>query len=231
MTTEPCTRTEDEVLAFVAGDLEGDAALELAQHLAGCPACCEQAAEFAALLGELRATRDLAIRWHAFRTPFGTMHLAATERGLARLSWLEPGPGRFERELARRFPGRPVVRDPAALAEAERQLREYFAGRRTRFELPVDLEAVGPFERRVLEATREIPYGDVVPYAELARRIGRPGAARAVGTALGHNPVAIVVPCHRVVRSDGSLGGYTGGVEYKRRLLALEGRRERIRAG
>jgi methylated-DNA-[protein]-cysteine S-methyltransferase len=158
------------------------------------------------------------------------MYLAATDRGLARLSWRQPSPDAFEREIRTRFPGRPIIHDPEALAETERQLREYFSGDRSRFDLPVDLTALSPFERRVLETTRRIPYGQVVPYAELARRIGKPKAARAVGNALGHNPVAIVVPCHRVVRSDGGLGGYTGGVRYKRDLLKIEGRDDLARA-
>ena len=127
--------------------------------------------------------------------------------------------------LREEFPDRPALRDPDALADVERQLAEYFAGSRRRFDLEVDLRPLTRFQRRVLEAAREIPYGRVVPYAELARRIGRPRASRAVGNALGHNPVGIVVPCHRVVKSDGGLGGYTGGVEFKERLLALEGAR------
>jgi methylated-DNA-[protein]-cysteine S-methyltransferase len=133
--------------------------------------------------------------------------------------------------MEERFPGRPVVRDGERLVEAERELREYFAGERSSFDLPVDLSSLSPFDRRVLEvAFRTIRFGEVVPYAELAKRIGKPKAARAVGGALGRNPVAIVVPCHRVVRSDGSLGGYGGGVRYKERLLEIEGRRDLLRA-
>jgi methylated-DNA-[protein]-cysteine S-methyltransferase len=118
------------------------------------------------------------------------------------------------------------VCDPLGLVEVERELQEYLAGARSEFSASVDLSGSRPFDRRVLEAARLIPFGEVIPYAELARRIAMPGAARAVGNALGRNPVAIVVPCHRVVRTDGSLGGYGGGLEYKERLLRLESERE-----
>lgn len=232
MTREPCSVSEERVLAYVAGELEGDAELAMVAHLGECRACCEEAAEFAALRGAISACcAEDVVRWHHFKTPFGTMYVAATDDGLARVSWQQRGPDAFVRELARRFPGHLVVHDPDALAEAERQLREYFAGERSSFDLPVDLSALSEFDRRVLEAARRIRFGEVVPYAELAKRIARPKAVRAVGNALGRNPVAIVVPCHRVIRSDGSLGGYGGGVEYKKRLLAIEGRRDLLRAG
>ncbi len=229
MTSEDCGVSEDQVL--VAGELPEHEAVAVAEHLGTCEPCCEQAAEFTALrccLPECCA-QDV-IRWHHFQTPFGKMYVAATEKGLVRVSWQQPGTDAFVREIEWRFPGRPVVRDPEALARAEQELKEYFAGERSSFELSVDLSALTPFERRVLEAARRIRFGDVVPYAELARRIGKPKAYRAVGNALGHNPVAIVVPCHRVVRSDGSLGGYGGGVEYKERLLTIEGRADLARA-
>jgi methylated-DNA-[protein]-cysteine S-methyltransferase len=111
---------------------------------------------------------------------------------------------------------------PRALADAARQLAEYFAGERTSFEL--SLHAVGtPFQREVWTALAEIPYGETISYAELAASVARPHAFRAVGSANGANPIAIVVPCHRVISSDRSLGGYAGGLDAKRTLLALEG--------
>ncbi len=158
------------------------------------------------------------------------MYVAASERGLVRVSW-GMSLNDFVRETEARFAGRPVVRDGDALAAAERELREYFAGERSEFDVPVDLSALSEFERRVLDAARKLGFGEVVPYSELAKRIGKPRASRAVGNALGHNPVAIVVPCHRVIRRDGSLGGYGGGLEYKERLLELEGRADLLRAG
>jgi len=129
--------------------------------------------------------------------------------------------------------GRPVgdaATEPAApnpergddlLAEASRQLTEYFAGERRRFDLPLDLRGT-PFQRRVWEELRTIPYGETVSYGELARRIGKPGEAREVGSAVGRTPTPIVVPCHRVIGADGALVGYGGGLPRKRALLDLE---------
>lgn len=228
-----CTRTEEEVLAYVCGELPGTEEVDMALHLGECLPCREQAVEFTALTRELPACCAAdAVRWHRFSSAFGTMYVAATDRGLVKVSWQQRDDEAFVGWLERRFAGCPVVRDDEFLAEAERQLREYFAGQRSCFDLPVDLSVLSPFQRRVLEtALQTIPFGQVVPYAELARRIGRPKAARAVGGALGRNPVAIVVPCHRVVRGDGGLGGYGGGVEWKERLLALEGRDDLLAAG
>jgi methylated-DNA-[protein]-cysteine S-methyltransferase len=111
---------------------------------------------------------------------------------------------------------------PRALADAARQLSEYFGGERTTFELA--LSAAGtPFQREVWRSLAEIPYGETISYAELAASVGRPTAFRAVGSANGANPLAIIVPCHRVIASGGRLGGYAGGLDAKRTLLALEG--------
>ena len=111
--------------------------------------------------------------------------------------------------------------DAKAVAVAAIQLEQYFAGERTEFELDLELEGT-PFERRVWDEVKAIPYGETATYAEIAERIGRPGACRAVGRANGRNPVAVIVPCHRVIGSDGSLTGYAGGIEMKRALLDLE---------
>ncbi|RCK69468.1 methylated-DNA--[protein]-cysteine S-methyltransferase [Desertihabitans brevis] len=113
------------------------------------------------------------------------------------------------------------VRDDAALAPARDQLAEYFAGERTVFDLPLAPQG-SPFERRVWAELQQIPYGRTRSYGELARALGRPRAAQAVGAANGRNPVAIVIPCHRVVGADGALTGYAGGLERKRQLLELE---------
>jgi methylated-DNA-[protein]-cysteine S-methyltransferase len=115
------------------------------------------------------------------------------------------------------------LEDDQVLAEASRQLGEYFAGDRTSFDLPLDLDGTG-FQRIVWAGLQEIPYGETISYGELARRIGQPTASRAVGLANGRNPVSIVVPCHRVVGSNGSLTGYGGGLPRKQFLLALEQR-------
>src|SRR5205807_5632410 len=113
--------------------------------------------------------------------------------------------------------------DRGAFADVSRQLAEYFAGDRTAFNVP--LAAGGtPFQRAVWEGLQDIPYGETVSYGELARRIGRPSAVRAVGLANGRNPIAVIVPCHRVIGADGTLTGYGGGIERKRLLLELETR-------
>jgi methylated-DNA-[protein]-cysteine S-methyltransferase len=124
--------------------------------------------------------------------------------------WTRPDPATF---------GAP---SPDGFADAERQLHEYLAGERTAFELPTLLAGDG-FHRTVWERLTRIPYGETTTYGELARELGHPTMARAVGGAVGHNPLSIVVPCHRVVGKDGSLTGYAGGLERKRRLLELEG--------
>jgi methylated-DNA-[protein]-cysteine S-methyltransferase len=155
-------------------------------------------------------------------SPVGRLLLAATERGLVRLAYAED-----EREdavleqLALRVSPR-VLSAPERLDEPRRELEQYFDGRRRAFEVPLDWRLVGPFGRRVLEAAAAIPYGGVSTYAEVAVAAGSPRGARATGNALGANPLPIILPCHRVLRSGGGLGGYTGGLDKKRTLLALE---------
>lgn len=234
MTGTSCRYTDEQVQAFATGELGGAVAGRLAEHLGTCPPCRDAAVDYRILAGALDAccTAD-AVRWDRFETPFGAMWIAATSKGLVRVSWDQEGDDGFVGEMERRFPGRPVVRDPdpEILRRARRQLEAYFREGDRAFDLPLDLDAVSDFDRGVLEAALELGPGQVAAYGELARRIGRPTAARAVGGALGRNPVAIVVPCHRVVRKDGSLGGYGGGVEYKEALLRLEGRGDLLRAG
>ena len=153
-------------------------------------------------------------------SPVGELLLAATERGLCRVSF-DPEPDR-ELDLLARF-GTRVLRVPRRLDAARRQLDEYFAGKRTAFELETDLALARDFQRDVLRELARVPYGETTTYGSLAARVGRPRAARAVGTAMNRNPVPTVLPCHRVVGSGGSLVGYGGGLERKRALLVLEG--------
>ena len=150
------------------------------------------------------------------RSPVGTLTLVATDQGLAAILWEDDRPGRVRLTLQAEAPDHPV------LVEAERQLEQYFAGRRTRFALPLDLSGT-PFQRKVWSALLTIPFGETRSYAQIARQIGNPGAARAVGAAVGRNPVSVVAPCHRVVGSSGALTGFAGGLEAKAQLLALEG--------
>ncbi len=144
-------------------------------------------------------------------TPIGTLRLVSTGRQLAAIQF----PGRH-----RERPGEVEARDPV-LDTCAGQLREYFAGRRTRFDLPLAPGGTA-FQQSVWRALAQIPYGELRSYADIAAAIGRPAAVRAVGAANGRNPLPIVVPCHRVIGSDGSLTGFAGGLDIKRRLLALE---------
>ncbi len=154
-------------------------------------------------------------------SPLGTLRLAATRKGLAQICLPRAaGPG-FTGWLARRLPDAERVDWLPLLDKARQELDAYFAGQLREFTLPLDLHGT-PFQRSVWEALRRIGYGETQSYADVARAVGRPNALRAVGNANGANPVAVVVPCHRVINADGGLGGYGGGPEAKRRLLALE---------
>jgi methylated-DNA-[protein]-cysteine S-methyltransferase len=161
------------------------------------------------------------VHWDELPTPIGRVLVAVGDAGLIRIGFRRSAAD-FAAELARRL-GVEVVRSPARAAQVVRQLRAYFAGERRAFDLPLDLAHLTPFQRRVLRAAATVPAGRVVSYGELARRIGRPRGSRAVGQALGRNPVPIVIPCHRVVAAGGRIGGYTGGLGIKRALLRLEG--------
>jgi methylated-DNA-[protein]-cysteine S-methyltransferase len=143
-----------------------------------------------------------------FHSPVGPLVLEGDDFRLTRLGF-----------------GEPVSRqgDAESVASAAIQLEQYFAGDRTEFDLDLELDGT-PFERRVWDEVRAIPYGETATYAEIAERIGSPKACRAVGRANGRNPIAVIVPCHRVIGSDGTLTGYAGGIELKRTLLDLERR-------
>jgi methylated-DNA-[protein]-cysteine S-methyltransferase len=154
-------------------------------------------------------------------SPVGRLLVAASERGVCRISF-DPEPERELEALARGFGAR-VLRAPGPVDDLRRELDEYFEGARREFDLPVDLSPLPGFQRSVLEELVRVPYGHVDTYGGLARRVGRPRAARAVGGALNRNPVPIVVPCDRIVGASGSLVGYAGGLERKEALLGLEG--------
>ena len=178
----------------------------------------EAAARFA-------ATAPADVHYAVVDTPVGRVVAARTERGLARLAYedFNGGLDLVLEQLADRLSPR-ILEGPARLDDVRRELDEYFEGRRTAFDLPIDLSYVKtPFGRRILQACATIPFGEVSSYREMATRAGSAGAVRAAGNALGANPIPIVVPCHRVLRTGGGMGGYTGGVERKQALLALEG--------
>jgi len=162
----------------------------------------------------MNSPRSLAAQTR-ITTPLGPLTLAATARGLA-LAWFD---GQAHRTAEVDAPQQP---DHPHLVQAAREFGEYFAGTRREFGVPLDPQGTD-FQQRVWQALRGIPMGQLSTYGEIARQLGRPEAARAVGAAIGRNPLSIAVPCHRVVGRDGSLTGYAGGLPRKASLLRLEG--------
>jgi len=175
----------------------------------------------ARLAEEAERAGVLDVAYRTIETPLGSLLLAATEHGLVRVAFdLEDHAAVLARLAADVSPR--VLFAPRRLDDTARQLEEYFAGRRHVFELPVDLQLAHGFRRTVLGHLRAIPYGATESYATVARAAGKPTAVRAAAGACSHNPLPVVIPCHRVVRSDGTIGGYLGGADAKRRLLELE---------
>jgi methylated-DNA-[protein]-cysteine S-methyltransferase len=218
------------------------AAVALASHLVRCDRCRTQADEM--LQSELvmdlvqppesltvrltalaadHAARQLRLR--TFQTPLGWTGLAYTDAAIVLVERSPAGAADIQEHVRLRL-GDIVAqerpRDDVG-ESAARKLIEYHEGRRVRFDEPMDLSLVPPFTRRVLQATARIPYGEVRPYAWVAREVGKPRATRAVGQSLHINPLAPIIPCHRVIASDNTLGGYGGGLDMKRWLLRLEG--------
>lgn len=190
---------------------------ELTEWL-GAPSVAEVAQSRSRVEAWYRETAPM-IFWCRLNTPIGIVHLAASDQGLRRVSF-QRDTGAFLDELDGRSRW---IEDAPQMAEYRQQLLDYFDGELGRFSIPLDLRGVTAFQSKVLSTIAKIPAGAVRSYGQIAAAIGKPKAARAVGQALGSNPIPIVLPCHRVVASDGSLGGYTGGLDRKRRLLALEG--------
>ncbi len=171
-----------------------------------------------------RAEREglVDVAYGTVDSPIGNLLIATTETGLVRISFPTETEAIVLDELARRISPR-VLKSPKKVAPVARELDQYFAGRRKKFDVPLDWSLVGPFARRVLRATARIPFGKVSTYREVAAKAGNPAASRAAGNALGSNPIPVVVPCHRVLRTGGALGGYGGGLDVKELLLRLEG--------
>ena len=169
------------------------------------------------------AERDgvLDVAYRTIATPVGELLLAMTGRGLVRVAYPNQGHDAVLAALAQTVSPR-ILRAPGRLDQVSRQLEEYFTGRRTAFDLPLDFRLAAGFRRAVLDHLPVIPYGHTESYAQVAAAVGSPKAVRAVGTACAKNPVPIVVPCHRVVRTGGDIGNYGGGPEMKRFLLELE---------
>jgi methylated-DNA-[protein]-cysteine S-methyltransferase len=174
------------------------------------------------LVAAAAAEHVLDVAYRTIDTPVGTLLLAATETGLVRVAYANEDHDRVLASLAGRISAR-ILRDRTRLDPAARELDEYFAGERRTFDIALDWRLASGFRAAVLQVLCEIAYGDTASYAMVAQRAGSPRAVRAVGTACAANPLPVVVPCHRVVRSDGSIGGYGGGPEAKAALLRLEG--------
>ena len=159
-----------------------------------------------------------------FATPIGQLTVVKSERGVCYIDLPSGDMARVEAWVRRHFPGESLGPAPAPFQRERRELREYAHGQRTHFTFSFDHRNT-PFSHRVLEEVRRVPYGETATYRDIARRVGRPRAARAVGQALAANPLALLIPCHRIVGADGSLTGYGGGLTLKQQLLRLESRR------
>ena len=242
MTCERFVRYLDRLLT---SDLRERTETAMRRHAAGCGACGAEWGRVDGLRGvlaiaaadepdatavrqaraRLRSAFDRTghpvIRFGRLQTPVGIVFVGTTDKGVCDVTFGQSSERRYRERLLRRSPE--VWRDNAGLAKVAEELLAYFGGELTRFSLPVDLRQVTPFTARVLRETRKIRFGQVTSYGALAARIGSPGASRAVGSALGRNPVPIIVPCHRVIARDGRAGGFTGGLQTKRILLELEG--------
>jgi methylated-DNA-[protein]-cysteine S-methyltransferase len=219
------TRRESELIAIVLGDIRPSTQmkgwLETGQGRRELAAYQEALRMLSRLYSNVSMPEAKEKVYYApVRTPVGNVLVAATAAGLVRVSY-SPNETAFVTALRRMKLD--VIRSAEKIKGIAAQLEAYFAGKRRTFDVPIDLRHVSPFQRSVLMAACQVPAGQVVSYREIARRIGRPQASRAVGQALGHNPIPIIIPCHRIVTSSGGLGGYTGGLEIKKKLLQIEG--------
>jgi methylated-DNA-[protein]-cysteine S-methyltransferase len=186
------------------------------------PAELDRKALTTALAERARKASLLDVAYAELDSPIGELVVFVTPRGLLRVKYADEPVDDVLAEVAARVSPR-ILRAPSRTDPVRRELEGYFALRRRRFDLPIDWSLVRGFAGSVLRETARIPFGDVRSYGQVASQAGSPRAARAAGNALGSNPIPIVVPCHRVLHANGSLGGYSGGLDRKRYLLALEG--------
>ena len=196
---------------------------ELAEATDGLPPGGPSAEALRALTERASKESLLDVAYTQVDSPLGPLTVAATDRGLVRLAYPERPLDDVLTRLAEEISPR-VLEAPERLDPIRRELDKYFEGRLRNFSEPIDWSLTRGFARRVLEATARIAYGEVRTYGEVAASAGSPRAVRAAGNGLGSNPLAVVVPCHRVVRTGGGVGGYTGGIERKEFLLTLERR-------
>jgi methylated-DNA-[protein]-cysteine S-methyltransferase len=188
----------------------------------GAPTPAETGRRRAALAARAEREGLIDVAVGSADSPIGTLLLAATDAGLVRVGLGGTDHELILEQLATTL-GPRVIEHPSRLDSIKRELEQYFAGRRRRFECALDWRLTSGFVRSVLERTAEIPFGETRTYTEMAALAGSPLASRAAGSALGANPIPVIVPCHRVLRTGGGLGGYAGGLEAKRMLLELEG--------
>lgn len=245
---DPCDIACEALPARIVGDLTDDDQSWLLGHSSECGYCANELRSYDRLGDALVAAgaidadileppplnlpRRDRVWYTRIESPIGDLILAATPQGLREIEFGTDVDDPAYADRLRHRGTEPVYVDrfedanPEARINLERaaaQLSEYFGGQRAGFDVPLDWGAMPPFQRSVLEATSEVPFGHLDTYAGIARKIGKPGATRAVGNALGRNPIPVIVPCHRVIRSDATIGGYAGGLDKKQRLLSLEG--------
>lgn len=239
--SDPCDIAEAAMPDLVIGDLAPPDEAWVRTHTLTCSYCsdllhsyedvCSTLDECDSLLTSGRAeiaappvtSLGLAsLRYGYMSSPVGDILLGVSDDGVAEISYLsEHDPYESLRELENR--GFLVYERQDAVTPVAEQLQDYFAHQRHDFDVPVDLTGVTDFTQRVLHSSQRIPYGKVWTYGDIAREIGQPRASRAVGNALGRNPIPVIIPCHRVILSSGAMGWYTGGPEIKRTLLGIEG--------
>jgi methylated-DNA-[protein]-cysteine S-methyltransferase len=184
------------------------------------PDAADEAAQRFAVLAEKKGLVEVA--YASIDSPFGPVVLAATDRGVVRLNLPAYDADEFLARISTEI-SPAILESPSRLDPVRRQLDEYFEGRLKKFRVPLDWQLIHGFQEKVLRATYSIPYGETLTYGEVATEAGNPRAFRAAGTALGRNPIPLIVPCHRVTRSGGDPGNYGGGPEMKKALLELEG--------
>ncbi len=204
-TRQPTSEPDGDFLSTLVGNADGQSLASLRNRLAD----------------QAQQVGILDVGYRTIDTPVGELLIAATERGLVRVAYATEGHEAVLSTIADQI-SRRILRAPARLDNAARELEEYFSGQRRAFDLPLDMQLAHGFRRIVLNHLREIDYGTTASYGVVATAAGNPAAVRAVGTACARNPLPVVIPCHRVVRSDGSLGRYVGGPDAKQTLLALE---------
>lgn len=166
-----------------------------------------------------------------FKSAWGWMGISESEKGIQAIALAKQSRRLIESDLRVTFPGSLTQGESARLEATRRQLLDYLAGKRNSFDIPLDLSQGTAFQRQVWRALQRVPYGKLRSYQWIAARVGGRQYARAVGNAVGANPIPIVIPCHRIVAQDGSLGGFSGGLSMKRKLLALEGTLTQLRQG